>query len=150
MILYGIATKPEKRGPMNPVDRGQITSVGLEGNYYGALHNFAQNNRQITVISLDQWREAMRELNANIPWYMRRANLCVTDYSFGPDDVGKILFIGSNIRLEITRETDPCKRMDEILPGLHAALTPSWRGGVCCRVIEGGMIHTGDRVRFYL
>lgn len=147
MILYGIATKPEKRGPMRPVEQGLITSVGLEGNYYSSLHNFAQSKRQITVISLDQWREAtIEELNASIPWFMRRANLCVAGHHFGPNDVGKTLFVGSCVRLEVTGETDPCKRMDEIFPGLQAALTPSWRGGVCCRVIEGGLIHTGNRV----
>ena len=30
--------------------------------------------------------------------------------------------------------------MDEAEPGLMAALKPDWRGGVCCRVIQGGEI----------
>ena len=49
--------------------------------------------------------------------------------------------------LEITGETDPCSRMDEARQGLRLALTPEWRGGVCCRVVTGGDIAVGDAVR---
>ena len=35
--------------------------------------------------------------------------------------------------LEVTGETDPCERMEEIQPGLFQALAPGWRGGVTCR-----------------
>ena len=44
-------------------------------------------------------------------------------------------------------ETDPCSRMDEQHAGLRDALTPDWRGGVCCRVIAGGNVAVGDEVR---
>jgi MOSC domain-containing protein YiiM len=46
----------------------------------------------------------------------------------------------------ITRETDPCERMDALAPGLRAALTPDWRGGACSRVVVGGTIRVGDTI----
>ena len=49
--------------------------------------------------------------------------------------------------LEVTGECDPCSRMEEVAPGLKAALLPHWRGGVCTRVIEGGAIGIGEQVR---
>ena len=49
--------------------------------------------------------------------------------------------------LKVTRETDPCPRMDEQLQGLTNALLPDWRGGVCCNVIEGGDVNLGSEVR---
>lgn len=147
MILYGIAVKPVKKGPMEPRDHGLVTSAGLEGNYYGSPRNLVRPDRQITVISLTQWQEAMKELGGSpLPWYMRRANLCVTGYSFGRNDVGKALSILGMVYLEITGETVPCKRMNEILPGLQGALAPSWRGGVTCRVVAGGKIRIGDSI----
>jgi MOSC domain-containing protein YiiM len=150
MILNGIAIKPVKNGPMSPVKNGFITSTGLEGNYYGTLRNFAQSNRQVTVISLGQWLEALWLLTVDnlslYPWYLRRANLCVTEHLFGPSDVGKTLMIGTDAALEITGETEPCERMEKILPGLKAALTPAWRGGVTCRVLRAGAIRATDTV----
>jgi MOSC domain-containing protein YiiM len=36
--------------------------------------------------------------------------------------------------------------MDAAHAGLLKALFPDWRGGVTCRVLEGGVITLGDRV----
>ena len=153
MILYGIAVKPVKKGPMHPTSNGLITSTGLDGNYYSKLRDFIKSKRQITVISLRQWNEALDELGVRdfttYPWYLRRANLCVTSRYFMPSDVGKQLSIGPNVLLEITGETAPCSRMDEVLPGLKWALTPKWRGGVTCRVIRGGEIYVGNRISIH-
>jgi MOSC domain-containing protein YiiM len=48
--------------------------------------------------------------------------------------------------LEVTYPTTPCKRMDEARAGLLRALYPDWRGGITCRVVEGGAIALGDAV----
>jgi len=47
----------------------------------------------------------------------------------------------------VTCECDPCSRMEELAPGLKAALMPDWRGGVLGRVISDGDIVIGDEVR---
>jgi MOSC domain-containing protein YiiM len=74
---------------------------------------------------------------------VRRANLLVDGITFGPDMVGQQIKIGQLILL-ITRETDPCPRMDAQYQGLTQALIPDWRGGVCCRVIADGRININD------
>ena len=43
-------------------------------------------------------------------------------------------------------EVDPCFRMDEQVEGLKAALTPDWRGGVGCTVLQNGSVSIGDPV----
>ena len=58
-----------------------------------------------------------------------------------------MIAIGAALRIEITVETEPCERMDALLPGLKAALMPDWRGGVCGRVLTDGEIAIGDEVR---
>jgi MOSC domain-containing protein YiiM len=57
----------------------------------------------------------------------------------------KFLRIG-NLCLKVTGECKPCTRMDQVAYGLQAILTPSWRGGVTCQVVESGTIHLGDEV----
>ena len=37
--------------------------------------------------------------------------------------------------------------MDEEAEGLRETLIPDWRGGVGCRVLQGGEIAVGDAVR---
>lgn len=70
------------------------------------------------------------------------------DLVFSSADVGKHLQIGE-LRLEITGETDPCKKMEIAHIGLEAALTPDWRGGVTCRVLNDAMIHLGDEIAIF-
>ena len=37
--------------------------------------------------------------------------------------------------------------MESMHQGLKQALEPKWRGGVCCSVINGGIISVGDKVQ---
>ena len=135
ITLAGIAIKPASRSPMQELTSSAISAEsGLDGDFRGK-----PGKRQITVLSKEAWQQACDELEIDFPWTTRRANLLLTGINFGAEDVGKILVIGE-VRLKITRETDPCKRMDEAQPGLKQALMPGWRGGVCCRVLNTGQI----------
>ncbi|BDA58551.1 MULTISPECIES: MOSC domain-containing protein [Shewanella] len=139
--LVAIAYKTIKRGPMNEVLCANVTQhSGIEKDVFGR-----PGKRQVTVLSLQQWQIACQSIGANLPWTTRRANLLVDGLTFSPADVGKQLLIG-DLCLEVTGETDPCKKMDQAHAGLESALTPDWRGGVTCRVINDAMIHIGDPV----
>ena len=144
VFIYGIAIKRKKREALESVQEASITQRdGIIGDCRGGggtLHR-----RQITVISLEQWEEACREIRLELPFFARRSNICVSGYSFGPQDKGKKFYAGSGgVVLEITGETEPCSRMDEVAPGLQKALAPNWRGGVTCRVVYGGEIKTNQ------
>ena len=145
MILHGIALKTAKRGPMEQVSSAEVTvSSGIAGDWRGRgglLHR-----RQVTLISLQQWEATCKELGVNLPWTTRRANLCISGLEFEPRDVGAMIYIGPTVALEVTGETDPCRRMDEARQGLRAALMPNWRGGVTCRVVRAGTIQVNNQV----
>ncbi len=147
MNLAGIALRTAKRAPMETRQHGKILSYGLDGNYFSTLNKVLKSDRQITALALPQWEDAGRELRTFIAWQFRRANLCITEHRFCQEDVGKRIFIGKRAQLLITGECDPCKRMEEVHTGLMQALSPSWRGGVTCRVIQPGDISVGDPVR---
>ncbi len=141
-ILKGIAFRNKKKAEMMETDAVVVTPErGVEGCYRGK-----PSPRQVTVMSVEDWRSACAELNADLHWTTRRANLLVEDISFDPASVGSIIEIGK-LRMEITIETDPCSRMEQAHKGLLKALMPDWRGGACCRVLSGGEIKVGDSVR---
>jgi MOSC domain-containing protein YiiM len=144
--LIGIARRDARRAPMQEVDQGLITlAAGLVGDFKGAKYP----QRQITVLALEAWQAAVAETRQlGLPWTARRANLLVEGLEL-PRAVGGVLRIGA-ARLEATGQTYPCGRMEEAQAGLLSALAMDWRGGVTCRVLEGGPIALGDPVEVLL
>ena len=139
MLLLDIATRKKSRAPMQTKTEKMVTRVaGVEGDSRGK-----PNKRQVTVLSLTQWQAACSELNAELAWTIRRANLLVDGTEFNQSFLGKQIKIG-DLRMIITGETDPCPRMDMQHQGLTKALEPDWRGGVCCKVIADGRVRVGD------
>ncbi len=138
--LSGIAVRAGKREPMSELAQAMITPErGVADDFRGK-----PGKRQVSVLSADVWATVCQELSRELPWTTRRANLLVEGLDL-PREAGAIIAIG-DVRLEVTVETDPCSRMDEQCDGLRQALTPDWRGGVCCRVLTGGDVRLGDPV----
>ena len=137
--LLAIARAPVKRGPLAPLSEAAVgVPDGVAGDARGA-----RSGRQVTVVFREGWEAACRELGVELPWTTRRANLLVEGVPVPRE--GRRLVIGSLV-LEVTQETQPCQVMEAAHRGLQAALTPEWRGGVCCRVVQGGTIRVGDQV----
>lgn len=135
--LLGIAIKPKPREPMHTLTTVELsTAAGLTGDCRGK-----PGPRQVTLLSQAAWRAACAELHVDLPWTTRRANLLVDALPL-IETSGARLVIGQAV-LEITGETDPCGRMEKAQPGLFAALSRDWRGGVCCRVLRGGPLALG-------
>lgn len=131
---------------METLESGRIgTLFGLEGDHRGRVRPGKIAKRQVTILAREDWDTACAELGMQVLWTARRANLFIEGLKL-PRRAGDIVAIG-DVRLEIMLETDPCQRMDEAAPGLQDALRPDWRGGVCCRVLEGGAITLGDTIR---
>ncbi len=144
--LIGIAHRPARRTPMIETDAVEIaTGAGLEGDHKGAK----LPRRGVTVLAREAWDAALADLvdlagPVPLAWTARRANLLVEGVEL-PQARGAVLAIGP-VRLEVTAQTFPCRRMDEAHPGLLKALAPDWRGGISCRVIEGGRLQIGAAV----
>ena len=138
--LIGIARVSELRAPLEELREAQISVArGIEGDARGA-----KPRRQVTVLFREGWEDACRDLGVTLPWVTRRANLYVEGVE-RPRRTGGRVRIGA-IELEVMLETDPCMLMERAHAGLRDALTPDWRGGVCCNVLSGGTIRLGDTV----
>lgn len=106
----------------------------------------AKNKRGVTLLAAGQWPAVCESLGRDVPWTARRANILI-----GCDALlhymGKTLCIGDEVTLEVTAETVPCGHIESLTPGLFEALKPEGRGGLCCRVLMGGVIRVGHVVR---
>ena len=121
--ILAIAVRTEKKGPMRETDRVSATpDDGLEGDLPAAAH------RRITLLSNEQWSETTRELNAELPWHTRRANVLLEGGSL-KSLIGSTVKLGE-LTIKVNAETEPCGLMDKLHMGLREALTPDCRGGV--------------------
>ncbi len=137
--LLGIARANALRATLVEVQEADVGGVdGIQGDARGR-----KADRQVTVLFREGWESACGELGVALPWVTRRANLLVE--GIVPPRAGGQLRIGDLV-LEVTQETQPCHLMEAAHRGLKRALTPEWRGGVCCRVLKGGKIRVGDGV----
>lgn len=142
--LLGIAIKPQRLQPMHLLSIAELSIArGVVGDSRGK-----PGPRQVTLMSQTAWHAACKELGVLLPWTERRANLLVEDLPLY-QSVGLQIVIGDTV-LEITGETDPCSRMETAHPGLYEVLARDWRGGVCCRVLQGGQLALGMDVKMTL
>lgn len=150
--LGGIARHYRSHGPVETVGRVSVTgAAGVHGDIRGAIAATKKTRkRQVSLIEAESWTAALDDLGLaehdRLPWHARRANLLVEGLRL-PREPGRVIAIGATLRIETMAETEPCERMDALLPGLKAALMPDWRGGVCGRVLTDGEIAVGDEVR---
>ena len=140
-ILKGIARRATKRAPMEALTHITISrATGVLGDFRGK-----PSKRQVTILSEDSWKTVEKEHGGPLDWLIRRANLLVAGITFSRESIGNTLTIGQAV-LEITKECDPCYRMDEQVDGLQQRLKPAFTAGVCCKVIRDGSVQLGDHV----
>ena len=137
--LEQIWLKRAKLGPMDPVPEATLVAgLGLDNNANQG------GRRQVTIISLDRWREIGAALGVSLDPSLRRANLLVSGIEL-ENTRGAVLRVGA-CRLRINGETRPCERMEQAHRGLRAVMEPHWGGGAYAEVLDAGIITVGDAV----
>lgn len=138
-VLRGIAFRPVDGEMMREVSACRVEpGRGID------LENRKPGKREVTLLSVESWRDVCLELGTELPWYTRRANLWIEGIDL-PAAIGRSLCIG-DVRLRIHGETRPCALMDKQFNGLRQALVPGIRGGVHGEVLAGGEVRIGDGV----
>src|SRR5215470_18473901 len=104
--LIGIAKTAQLRAQMQELSSAHISIMGgIQGDARGM-----KPGRQVTILFREGWEAACREIDSQLPWTTRRANLYVEGVRF-PKEAGWRLRIG-DVVLEVTQETSPCELME--------------------------------------
>ena len=136
-----IGLRPAREVPMQPVDSVHAeTGGGLAGDRYAS----GSGKRGVTLIQAEHL-PVIAALSGHVevaPFTLRR-NLLVSGIPLVALK-GRRFRIGG-VLLEGTADCDPCSRMEAALgPGGYNAMRGM--GGLCARILEGGVIRAGDEV----
>ena len=110
-----------------------IEDHGLEGDRYAK----PRSRRQVLLFEA----EVLRDLD--LPPGSARENILIEGFPLMGCPVGARLRLGEAV-LELTEECEPCRRLEEVRPGLRELL--DGRRGMLARVLRGGRISVGDPV----
>jgi len=131
--------KRAHRGPMDSVQSATLVEgQGLAGSVGRS------RRRQVTLLERESWERCLREVGATADPSRRRANILVSGVSLARTR-GRVLLVGQ-VRVAVGGELTPCERMEEVAPGLQAAMRHNWGGGVFAQVLNGGVVSVGDNV----
>ena len=136
-----IGLRPARAAVMDPVAAAEaVTGKGLVGDRYVG----ASGKRGITLIQAEPLPViAALSGHERVAAATLRRNLVVAGIPLVA--LKDRRFRIGDVLLEGTGPCDPCSRMEDALgPGGYNAMRG--HGGICARIIEGGVIRPGDRV----
>jgi MOSC domain-containing protein YiiM len=116
-----------------------VPNVGMEGDYRSRKNR----GRQITLIEEEALEAVANVLGIDIPSGASRRQIVVRGMKLN-DTYGKKLRVGPLLILVHDR-CDPCSNMEKTI-GAGACAALEGRGGICGKVIEGGVLKVGDEV----
>jgi len=140
--LKWIGLRPARKEKIQEVDTVEVnTTNGLTGDRYSS-----DGKRMVTLIQEEHLSAVASLLGKNIALHPSdiRRNLVVRGINLLALK-GRQFKIGKDVILEYTSPCHPCTRMEETLgPGGLNAMRG--HGGICVRVIKGGVIQLGDKI----
>lgn len=125
---------PRKQTPMEELDE---VRAFIDSGFEGCAHARG-GNRQVLFVD----RETLEAMDLK-PGILRE-NITTDGLNVNGLAIGQQLKIGE-ARLEVSMVCTPCDLMEAIRPGLRKEL---WgRRGMFCRVLQGGVIRSGDAIQ---
>jgi len=138
-----IGVRPKRRESLVSIERVQaIATMGLDGDH--RINKTPGSGRQVTLISAEFIAQIEHFLGCDSidPADLRR-NIVVSGINL--NCLRRQRFWVGGALLEATQLCHPCARMEEVL-GVGGVAAMIGHGGLCARILEGGVIQVGDAI----
>jgi MOSC domain-containing protein YiiM len=137
--------------PKTAVPSARVTVVGVEGDAHRDREHHGGPDRAVCLFSQEQIDALRAEGHAIVPGALGE-NITVAGIDWRAVTPGARLLLGRNVVLEVTRYTSPCVNIrTSFRHGDFSRVSekrhPGW-SRVYARVIEEGVVRSGDEVRF--
>ena len=120
-----------------------IAGRGIEGDRYCALDT--EPSRQITLIECEVIDQFNQETASELSYEMFRRNL-VTEGVQLNNLVGETFYVGE-AWFRGHELCEPCRYLQDKLKVTDLVKRLTHKGGLCCEVLTGGTIRSGDNLR---
>ncbi len=126
--------------PTESCDRVEVrANFGIEGDSRSGKYQIGQ----ITLIESEVLDMVSGKLGYEIPAGASRRQIVVKGITLN-ELIGKRLRLGI-VLVQVVDRCKPCNNMEVMIgPGAKEAM--NGRGGMHCRIIEGGVLHIGDKI----
>ena len=127
------------RAPNRRVPMEELAEVRVKENagFAGCAHARPGGKRQVLLVDVETLR-AM-ELRPGLI----RENITTEGLDVNGLKIGQQVRVGE-VELQVSAVCDPCELIEEIRPGLQAAMVG--KRGMLCRVLRGGVVRPGDGI----
>lgn len=135
--VIAVCSSEKKGTPKTDVGEGIIeVGFGLKGDAHGGPWH-----RQVSLLAIEQI-ETMKDKGFDVKPGSFAENICTEGFDLGSIHIGDRLRIGQTAILEVTQIGKECHTRCAIYNKIGECIMPEQ--GVFAKVIEGGVIRTGD------
>ena len=139
-----ICTSPVAGGETIAIDAvTTIAGRGIEGDRYCALDT--EPSRQITLIECEVIDQFNQETASEFSYEMFRRNLITEGVQLN-NLVGQTFYVGE-VWFRGHALCEPCRYLQDRLKVTDLVKRLTHKGGLCCEVLTGGTIRSGDNLR---
>jgi MOSC domain-containing protein YiiM len=148
--VAAIFIAPEARVPMVRVAEAvAVPGKGLEGDRYflgvGAFSRWPEPHREVSLIAEEALAEMLRQTGVGLAPGESRRNVLTRGVPLN-DLINRDFWVGP-VRLRGIRLCQPCKYLARLVGRPEVARALVGRGGLRARILDPGIIRTGDLIR---
>ena len=135
--------------PKTPVYSAIVTELGIEGDKQKHTEIHGGVERALCIFSLEIILQLQKEGHPIFPGSTGE-NITITGLDWDLIQPGQKLKLGSEVEIEFTRPTTPCKTIrpsfsDNNSNRIHEDMHPGW-SRYYARILKTGEIKTGDKI----